>query len=61
VAEYDSAETLPLELVAKMADLGLFGGVVAPEHGGMGLDLVTFAAVTEEIARVCQALAPWIT
>jgi alkylation response protein AidB-like acyl-CoA dehydrogenase len=61
VAEYDRAETLPLHLVARMADLGLLGGVVPQEYGGMGLDYVTFAQITEEIARVCQAMATLVT
>jgi len=56
VAEYDAAEQLPRDLLAKMAELGLFGGVLDPEYGGSGLDMVTYARVVEEISKVCNMM-----
>jgi alkylation response protein AidB-like acyl-CoA dehydrogenase len=56
VAEYDAAEELPRDLLAKMAELGLFGGVLDPEYGGLGLDMVTYARVVEEISKVCNMM-----
>jgi alkylation response protein AidB-like acyl-CoA dehydrogenase len=41
----------PAPLVAQLGDLGVFGALVSPELGGLGLDLETFAMITEEVAR----------
>jgi hypothetical protein len=56
VADYDRAEKLPTDLLEKMAALGFFGGVIPVEHGGMGLDYVTFVSLIEEISKTCQIL-----
>ncbi|MGB6057065.1 MAG: acyl-CoA dehydrogenase family protein [Microthrixaceae bacterium] len=56
VAAYDLAEKLPDDLLAKMAELGFFGGTVPVEAGGAGLDFVTFAAFIEEISRTCNIM-----
>jgi alkylation response protein AidB-like acyl-CoA dehydrogenase len=56
VREYDLAERLPADLLAKMASLGLFGGTVDPRWGGWGLDHVTFATLIEEISRYDHCL-----
>ena len=39
-----------------MSALGLFGGVVPEEDGGLGLDYVTYSRVVEEISKVCNAM-----
>jgi alkylation response protein AidB-like acyl-CoA dehydrogenase len=57
VAEYDRAEELPLDLLPAMAELGLFGGVVPVEFGGLGLDFRTYAQVIEEVSKTCNATA----
>jgi hypothetical protein len=56
VAEYDRAERYPVEIIHKAAELGLLGGVVAPEYGGGGLDYKTFAMLVEEVSRVCHVI-----
>lgn len=56
VAAYDLAEKLPDDLLAKMAELGFFGGTVPVEDGGAGLDFVTFAAFIEEVSRTCNIM-----
>ena len=56
VAEYDEAESLPRDLLDKMADLGFFGGVIPEEMGGLGLDYRTYAAMIEEISKVCNIM-----
>lgn len=61
VAEYDRQETLPVDLLAQMAELGLFGGVIPVEFGGLGLDHVTFAEVIIEISKVCQILGTLVS
>ena len=48
---------IPEELVAQMAEMGLFGILVPVEHGGLGLGLVEYCAVTEELARAWMSVA----
>jgi alkylation response protein AidB-like acyl-CoA dehydrogenase len=56
VREYDEQETLPMDLLERMADLGFFGGVVAERYGGLGLDYVTFARLIEAISQTCHVI-----
>jgi hypothetical protein len=61
VADYDRDERFPREIVERAAKLGLAGGVIPVEHGGAGLDHVTYAAVIEEISRYCHVVACALT
>ncbi|MGQ0535297.1 MAG: acyl-CoA dehydrogenase [Methanobacteriota archaeon] len=56
-AELDREKRFPHEHVKRMADLGLLGMMVPPEHGGAGTDTVSYAIAIEEIARFCAATA----
>lgn len=50
--ELDNAEReIPQDVVQKMADLGYFGLIFPEEHGGMGMDTLSMALVTEELSR----------
>ena len=44
-------DTYPERIVAQMKELGFFGFAISEEYGGGGLDMETYAAVCEEIAR----------
>lgn len=48
---WDRDKTFPSAVFAKLGELGLFGMTVAEEHGGAGLDLITYCLVLEELAR----------
>ena len=50
--ERDRSEIFPKDVLAKMAPLGLLGGPVPEKYGGIGIDYVSHALVTEEIGRV---------
>src|SRR5438874_6227383 len=50
--ERDRGETFPKDVLRKMAPLGLLGGPVPEKYGGIGLDFVSHALVTEEVGRV---------
>src|SRR4029077_15881624 len=50
-ARIDETEQFPLEIVRGLADLGLMAVNVAPELGGAGAGVVSFALAIEEIAR----------
>jgi alkylation response protein AidB-like acyl-CoA dehydrogenase len=53
----EHADTYPHDLVARMRELGLFGALVPMEHGGLGLDVTTYARIIEEICRGFMSLA----
>ncbi|MBF6570274.1 MAG: acyl-CoA dehydrogenase family protein [Candidatus Binataceae bacterium] len=44
-------EDIPDHILAKMAELGYFGIIFPPEDGGLGLDYISMAIVTEELSR----------
>src|SRR3954465_12962395 len=48
---YDAADEFPEPIVEQMRELGLFGVTIPEEHGGMGLDLTTYAMIVEELSR----------
>ena len=50
-AQLDRDDTVPLDLIDKMKELGLFGITVPEEYGGMGLDYTTFALIFEEMSK----------
>src|SRR2546425_514514 len=49
--ERDRGEIFPKDVLRKMAPLGLLGGPVPEKYGGIGLDYVSHALVTEEVGR----------
>src|SRR5215208_4801171 len=49
--EHDHEDKFPEALVGQMRELGLFGVTIPEEHGGMGLDLTTYAMIVEELSR----------
>jgi alkylation response protein AidB-like acyl-CoA dehydrogenase len=51
VKEDERQKRFPFEIVRKMGDLGLTGGVLPLEYGGLGIDWITHAIIAEEIAR----------
>ena len=55
--EADRTHTLPLDIVAQMGDLGLFGLPFPEEVGGQGGDLFALGLAIEGIGRVDQSLA----
>ena len=49
-SELEHADRYPTEIVAQMRDLGLFGVTIPEAYGGLGLDLLTYIGVIEELA-----------
>ena len=47
----------PTEIVEKMKAMGLFGCLIAPEYGGLGLSTVTYAKIIERISIVWMSVA----
>jgi len=42
---------IPERILKQMAELGYFGVIFPAEEGGMGLDYISMAIVTEELSR----------
>ncbi|MDR6692365.1 alkylation response protein AidB-like acyl-CoA dehydrogenase [Microbacterium sp. 1154] len=55
--EADRAHELPLDLVAQMGELGLFGLPFPEEVGGQGGDFASLCVAIEGVARVDQSMA----
>ena len=55
--EWDRTKTFPLDAVAKMGDLGLFGLPFDERYGGSGSDFTTVCIAIEELARIDQSMA----
>jgi len=47
----------PAEIVEKMKGMGLFGCLIEPEYGGLGLSTVTYAKIIEKISIVWMSVA----
>ncbi|MGH7402656.1 MAG: acyl-CoA dehydrogenase family protein, partial [Candidatus Rokuibacteriota bacterium] len=60
-AEQDRGRRDPEPLVARLAELGIFGALTDVEQGGLGLPLTTSALIVEEVARGSAALGAWLS
>src|SRR5436305_1557533 len=50
-AEWDRTETIDRAIVGKLADVGFLAAALPEEHGGMGLDMVSYTLIVEELGR----------
>jgi alkylation response protein AidB-like acyl-CoA dehydrogenase len=50
-AQWDRAEAIDRAIIGKLAELGFLAAALPEEHGGLGLDMVSYALVVEELGR----------
>jgi short/branched chain acyl-CoA dehydrogenase len=55
--QYDTERKLPLDIIAQMGDLGLFGLPFPVEIGGQGKDYLSLCLAVEALARADQSIA----
>jgi alkylation response protein AidB-like acyl-CoA dehydrogenase len=55
--QIDESAEYPVEMFARMGEMGFMGLIVPAEYGGTGTDMVSYAIVIEELARVCGSTA----
>lgn len=55
--EWEHSGRYPTEIVEAMKAMGLFGVTVPASYGGLGVDMVSFALVFEEISRGWMGVA----
>jgi butyryl-CoA dehydrogenase len=48
---WDRDEEMDGAIVAKLAEVGFLGATLPQEHGGLGLDMLSYCLVTEELGR----------
>ncbi|GLJ62147.1 butyryl-CoA dehydrogenase [Microbacterium barkeri] len=54
---YDTERRLPLEIIAEMGRMGLFGLPLPEEYGGQGKSYLHLCVAVEQLARVDQSIA----
>ncbi|HEX8472852.1 MAG TPA: acyl-CoA dehydrogenase [Pyrinomonadaceae bacterium] len=52
VMEWDETQHFPVELLPKLAELGLLGIIFPEEYGGAGMGYVEYVTIVEELSRV---------
>jgi alkylation response protein AidB-like acyl-CoA dehydrogenase len=57
VMEWDEAQHFPMDLLPKLAALGLMGITFDEQYGGSAMSAVDYCICIEELARVCPAIA----
>jgi alkylation response protein AidB-like acyl-CoA dehydrogenase len=55
-ARYEQADEYPQDLVDDMRELGLFGALIAPEFGGLGLSATTYSRIVALISEEWMSL-----
>ena len=55
-AKYEHADEYPLPLVEDMKELGLFGALIEPEYGGLGMSATTYARIVMRISEEWMSL-----
>jgi glutaryl-CoA dehydrogenase (non-decarboxylating) len=61
VERLEREQRYPLELIARLAELGLLGSLIPQAYGGSFSDVVSYGVICEEIARIDWVLASVIS
>lgn len=54
-ADYDRSRQFPLDNWKRCAEMNLTGMMIPEEHGGAGLDCVSYVIAIEEVSRACAS------
>lgn len=55
-ALFDEKERLPPELISELARRGYLGATLPEEYGGLGMDMITYGLLNEELGRGCSSV-----
>lgn len=50
-------DTYPIEIVERMKEMGLFGCLIDPQYGGLGLSTSTYVKIIEHMSRVWMSIS----
>ncbi len=56
-SDLEHADEYPTDLVEKMREMGLFGVTIPEKYGGLGLDLLTYVGVVDELCYGWMSLS----
>ena len=56
VRHLEHEDIWPEAIVERMRALGLFGAIIAPEYGGLGLKVTTYAKIVELVSEVWMSI-----
>ncbi|MBO9514771.1 MAG: acyl-CoA dehydrogenase family protein [Variovorax sp.] len=57
VHQLEHDDIYPAEIVEQMKEMGLFGCLIAPEYGGLGLSTTTYAKIIERMSAVWMSIS----
>ena len=57
VAKFEHGDIYPAKMVEQMKALGLFGAVIAPAYGGLGLSASTYSKIVTRISEAWMSLS----
>jgi alkylation response protein AidB-like acyl-CoA dehydrogenase len=57
VHDLEHDDIYPAEIVEKMKEMGLFGSIIDPEYGGLGLSTSTYAKIIERMSAVWMSIS----
>jgi hypothetical protein len=55
-AKYEQADEYPTELVHDLCEMGLFGALIEPQYGGLGLPATTYSRIVARISEEWMSL-----
>jgi hypothetical protein len=55
-AKYEQADEYPTELVEDMCEMGLFGALIEPQYGGLGLPATAYSRIVARISEEWMSL-----
>ncbi|MGI8841148.1 MAG: acyl-CoA dehydrogenase family protein, partial [Caulobacteraceae bacterium] len=55
-AALEEADEYPRELVADMCEMGLYGALIEPRYGGLGLSALTYSKIVARISEEWMSL-----
>ncbi|HUZ13143.1 MAG TPA: acyl-CoA dehydrogenase family protein [Caulobacteraceae bacterium] len=55
-AKFEQADAYPTELVRDMCEMGLFGALIEPQWGGLGLSALTYSRIVARISEEWMSL-----
>ncbi|MFN6461429.1 MAG: acyl-CoA dehydrogenase family protein [Nostoc sp. DedVER02] len=59
--EWDRKEFTPPEIIQKIAQRGFLGAILPQKYGGIGMDMISYGILNEEIGRGCSSIRSLLT
>lgn len=59
--EADRQQLMPRKVIQAMSEAGYVGSLISEEWGGLGLDLITYGLLHEELGKACSSAGALLT